>query len=129
MVLGTPAASTWALLAALGVVVTSAGPLLLTRACSLTPTGQIGAFDYTLVIFAALLGWIFWREWLTAHTLLGVLGIASTGLLIPFARSARTHPRGSFSARALRSVGAKSHRLACGSSPRSQAAGLGKSLA
>jgi drug/metabolite transporter (DMT)-like permease len=82
----TPSAGEWTLLAALGLVATS-GQLLLTRAYSLAPAGQIGTFTYSSVIFAALLGWFFWDEGLSVQTWLGALCIVSAGSLILFGRA------------------------------------------
>lgn len=47
------------------------GQLLLTYSYSQAPAAQIGPFTYMSVIFAAMYGWIFWREILDIYTLIG----------------------------------------------------------
>jgi drug/metabolite transporter (DMT)-like permease len=58
------------------------GQMLLTRGYSLAPAGRVGPFSYANIVFAALLGWIFWSETLTALTGLGTLLVCSAGMLI-----------------------------------------------
>lgn len=76
-----PSGEEWLLLVALGPVATI-GQLLLTRAYSLAPAGQIGPFTYVSIVFAGLLGWIFWNEVLSVRAVFGALCIFGAGLLI-----------------------------------------------
>lgn len=73
-------------LAALGWLILLGGcattsQLCLTRAFSLAPAGQVGSFTYVSVIFATLVGWLFWGEVPTATTFAGSALIIAAGLL------------------------------------------------
>ena len=75
---------TWVTLAwlcVLGVFATLA-QLLLTLAYGHAPAGQLGAFTYASVIFAALLGWWLWNETLTLLAVSGMGIIIAAGLLV-----------------------------------------------
>lgn len=76
----TPDWHLWPWLLAMGVFGT-AGQLLITRAFLVAPPGRIGPFNYTSVVFAALLGAMFWGESLLVTTLVGSLLIFAAGLL------------------------------------------------
>ena len=65
----SPAALLWLL--ATGVFAT-VGQLCLTRAYSLAAAARIGAFTYSSVIFAGLLGWALWNETPDAYSILGM---------------------------------------------------------
>lgn len=58
------------------------GQMLLTRGYSLAPAGRVGPFSYANIVFAALLGWLFWSETLTPLTGLGTLLVCGAGMLI-----------------------------------------------
>ena len=55
--------------------------LLLTVAYGYAPAGQLGAFTYSSVIFAAILGWLVWNESIHTLTICGMGIIMSAGLL------------------------------------------------
>lgn len=76
----TPAPRTFAWLLAMGGCATAA-QLLLTRAYALAPAGQIGPFTYVSVVFGALLGWLFWGEYLDMATFTGMLLVIIAGVL------------------------------------------------
>ena len=76
----TPSLPTLALLVLVGVLATS-GQLLLTRAYALAPAAHIGPFTYSSVVFAALLGWLFWGEVPNAFSLAGALLVGLAGFL------------------------------------------------
>lgn len=84
-----PSASTWPWLVAVGISGT-AGQLLITRAFQAAPPGRIGPFNYTSVIFAALLGWLVWNEALLATTIVGSILIFGAGLINLYGHR-RTH--------------------------------------
>lgn len=65
----------------LGITATLA-QLLLTAAYGHAPAGQLGAFTYTSVIFASILGWLVWDETLTFTAIAGMFIIISAGLLV-----------------------------------------------
>lgn len=75
-----PALALWPWLVAVGVSGTI-GQLLITRAFLVAPPGRIGPFTYTSVVFAALLGAVFWGETLFWTTLAGSLLIMAAGLV------------------------------------------------
>lgn len=68
-------------LSLLGVFATLA-QLLLTAAYGHAPAGQLGAFTYASVIFAAILGWLLWDETLTPLAVAGMFTIMAAGLLV-----------------------------------------------
>lgn len=67
----TPVGAAWLWLAATGVFATI-GQLCLTRAYSLAAAARIGPFTYASVIFAGLIGWLFWNEQPDTMSLLGM---------------------------------------------------------
>ncbi|MFZ5723285.1 MAG: DMT family transporter [Pseudomonadota bacterium] len=75
-----PSPELWPWLVAMGVFGT-AGQLLITRAFQIAPPGRIGPFTYTSVVFAALLGALFWQEALLLTTVIGSVLIFAAGLI------------------------------------------------
>lgn len=67
-------------LAGLGVFA-SIGQLFLTKAYTLAPAARVGALTYATVVFAALLGWIFWGETLDLFSLSGAVLVGLGGAL------------------------------------------------
>ncbi|RUO43893.1 multidrug DMT transporter permease [Aliidiomarina taiwanensis] len=57
------------------------GQLAMTRAFSIAPPSQVGVFTYSSVIFAALLGYLFWGEAITSYMVAGFVIILSAGYL------------------------------------------------
>lgn len=76
-----PSNHEWFLLLVLGIVGTC-GQLFLTRAYSLAPASRVGPFTYSSIVFASLIGWIFWDEKITLLTLSGAMLIIFAGILI-----------------------------------------------
>lgn len=70
----------WGWLIALGIIA-SAGQLALTKGYRTAPTGAIGVYAYTAVIYGALLGWIFWNEIPLWTTWAGAALIVGAGIL------------------------------------------------
>lgn len=58
------------------------GQMLLTRGFAASPAARLGPFAFFSVVFAALLGWLFWREPLTWTTVLGSLLVLAAGLIV-----------------------------------------------
>ena len=58
------------------------GQMLLTRGYSFAPAGRVGPFSYANIVFAALLGWICWKETFTLSSGVGTLLICGAGMLI-----------------------------------------------
>ena len=71
----------WMTLMAAGASATI-GQLFLTQAYSHAPVAKIGPFVYFSVIFAAILGWIFWREWPDVSSLLGTALVITAGAIV-----------------------------------------------
>jgi len=75
-----PTGTQWLLLLALASAAT-AGQLLITTAYRTAPAGPIGQFTYSSVIFAVLLGWLFWSEPFTLHQAIGCVLIVGAGIM------------------------------------------------
>ena len=71
----------WLLLILLGGFGTL-GQLFLTKAYRLAPASRIAPFTYSSILFAALIGWVFWNELVTLLTMTGALLIISAGIII-----------------------------------------------
>lgn len=92
----TPTQREWLLLILLGIVGT-AGQLFLTRAYSLAPASRVGPFTYSSIVFASLIGWIFWDEVITLLTISGALLIIFAGILIFREKQIRVSPKSALS--------------------------------
>lgn len=68
----------WLLLMA---VTSTVAQLLLSRGYGLAPAGQLGAYTYASVAFAALFGWLLWDELLGLNSWMGLVLIVSAGLI------------------------------------------------
>lgn len=73
-------AGLWPWLVLVGLFGT-AGQLMITRAFQVAPPGRIGPFTYSSVVFAALLGALFWDEALLATTAIGSALIFAAALI------------------------------------------------
>ena len=71
----------WMLLILLGAFGTL-GQLFLTKAYLLAPASRIAPFTYSSILFAAVIGWIFWDEIITLLTVTGAFLIIMAGILI-----------------------------------------------
>ena len=81
----TPTLLQWSMLVALGVVGTC-GQLLLTHAYTLAPAAHIGALIYSIVLFAALIGWVVWQETPDALSVVGGLAVILAALIVVITR-------------------------------------------
>jgi drug/metabolite transporter (DMT)-like permease len=70
----------WSWILLMGAVATL-GQLALTRAYRTAPTGRIGIYVYSSVIYGALMGWVFWGEVPLWTTWLGSAFIIAAGLI------------------------------------------------
>ena len=61
-------------------LVGTAGMTLMTQAFRLAPAVVVAPLDYTGLIWATLLGWVFWREAIDGMTVLGALVIVASGV-------------------------------------------------
>lgn len=73
----TPSFRTLAAMVGAGLSAT-AGQLCLTTAYASAPAARVGAFTYTSVVFAALIGWAVWGERLDIRAVLGALIVIAT---------------------------------------------------
>jgi len=70
----------WGWIITLGAVATL-GQLALTQAYRIAPTGKIGIYVYSSVIYGAAMGWVFWDEVPLWSTWLGSAFIIAAGLI------------------------------------------------
>lgn len=73
-------AVTWWWLAAIGLAGTC-GQLLMTQAYLVAKPGQVGPYTYSSVVYASIMGWIFWQEALLWTTVVGCSLIIVAGIL------------------------------------------------
>ncbi len=76
----TPGEGALAALVAIGGLAIIA-QMCLTRGYSLAPAGQVGPFNYANVVFAAVLGWLFWGERLDLPTAVGAGITCAAGII------------------------------------------------
>jgi drug/metabolite transporter (DMT)-like permease len=83
----------FALLALLGVVAMGAH-VLVAQALKVAPAAIVSPFNYTLIVWAAVFGWIFFGEWPDGWMIIGAFVIVAAGLYL-LARERRTgaHPQ------------------------------------
>ena len=70
----------WWQIMLLGIVATL-GQLALTRAYRTAPTGSVGVYAYSAVVYGALMGWFFWDEIPASTTWLGASLIIGSGFI------------------------------------------------
>ena len=76
-----PSNKEWLILLLLGTFGT-VGQLFLTKAYALAPASRIAPFTYSSILFAAIIGWVFWNEIITLLTITGALLIITAGIII-----------------------------------------------
>lgn len=84
----TPSPTNWLAMAGAGTFATL-GQLTLTRAYSLAPAAHIGGLIYTTVLFAALIGWLFWGETPDLLSAVGALLVIAAAVIVVFMRSSK----------------------------------------
>ena len=75
-----PASKWWSWILLLGLLATL-GQLLLTRGFAIAPAGELAPFTYFSLVFAALIGWLFWDEPVAGSTVVGSLLVLASGVL------------------------------------------------
>lgn len=70
----------WGWLVVLGIVA-SAGQLALTKGYRSAPTGTIGVYAYSAILYGAVMGWLFWDEIPLWSTWVGAALIVLAGLI------------------------------------------------
>jgi drug/metabolite transporter (DMT)-like permease len=76
-----PSLRDFALLALLGVVAMLAH-VLVAKALKLAPAAVVSPFQYTLIVWAALFGWLFFGEWPDNWMIAGAVVIVASGLYL-----------------------------------------------
>jgi drug/metabolite transporter (DMT)-like permease len=76
----TPDPATSLLLVFIGLMA-AVGQFLLTKGYGLAPAAQIGSFSYANIVFAVIIGWLFWGESLDALTWTGAFLICAAGVV------------------------------------------------
>jgi drug/metabolite transporter (DMT)-like permease len=76
----TPAPMTLLIMAAAGIFATL-GQILLTTGYLLAPAARVGPYTYSTVIFATLIGWVFWYEVPDRMSTAGALLVCLAGIL------------------------------------------------
>lgn len=76
-----PSVTQWGLLAAIGLVA-SVGHLLVVVAINRAPASLLAPFGYMEIVSATALGWLFFNEWPTLTTWLGIAVIVCSGLYV-----------------------------------------------
>lgn len=79
----------WGWLVALGIIA-SAAQLSVTKGYRMAPTGAIGVYSYTGIIYGALLGWLFWSEIPSWFTWTGAALIFVAGIINIYERPKKT---------------------------------------
>lgn len=70
----------WPWIVALGIIATL-GQLALTHAYRIAPTGKVGVYVYSAVIYGGLMGWLIWEEIPTLATWIGGSLIVCAGFI------------------------------------------------
>ena len=84
-----PDLNDWLPLLMLGVFSTAAH-LFLAYGCLIAPADRVITLDYSAVIFAAILGWLFWDEGVDTFVIVGTTLVVGAGILVTRATLART---------------------------------------
>lgn len=77
----TPQGIEWLHLLGVGLLA-SAGQLLMTRAYSHAPASQISHYSYSSILYASLVGWWLWDEWMDGWAWLGAGLVVLSGMLL-----------------------------------------------
>lgn len=76
----TPSTHMWLPILTMGVC-GSMAQIFMTRAYGLAPAAEVGPFSYATVIFAAMIGWLFWNEIPDLLSAAGALIVCIAGIL------------------------------------------------
>ncbi len=77
----TPSMNQLLLLLLLGTLA-SLAQFVMTRAYGFAPASKISPFSYSAVLYASLLGWLFWDEWMDSWAWLGAALIVIAGVML-----------------------------------------------
>jgi drug/metabolite transporter (DMT)-like permease len=66
--------------------------MCLTKGYSMAPAGQVGPFNYGNVVFAAVIGWVFWGETLDGLTLVGAVLTCVSGIIATYRSDRQIKP-------------------------------------
>lgn len=76
----SPLPGTWWLLILMGLLA-AVGQFFLTKGYSLAPAAQVGPLTYGNVVFAAIIGWIYWGETMDPMTWAGAFLVCMAGII------------------------------------------------
>jgi drug/metabolite transporter (DMT)-like permease len=76
----SPQGVTWLLLIFAGIVAVI-GQMFMTKGYQVAPVAQVGPFIYATVVFASILGLVFWRESLDTLTIIGAVLVCFAGII------------------------------------------------
>ncbi len=88
----TPQGIEWLHLLGVGLFA-STGQVLMTRAYSHAPASQISHYSYSSILFASLIGWWLWDEWMDSWAWLGTVLVVLSGTLLIRRRAPRQETR------------------------------------
>jgi drug/metabolite transporter (DMT)-like permease len=88
-----PTLRDFALLSLLGVVAMAAH-MLVAQSLRIAQAGIVAPFQYTLIVWAAFFGWLFFDEWPNNLMVFGAVVIVASGLYLLW-REGRQDPHGS----------------------------------
>lgn len=60
----------------------STAQIIMTKGYALAPASQISHYSYSSILYASLIGWIFWDEWMDIWAWFGALLIVISGILV-----------------------------------------------
>jgi drug/metabolite transporter (DMT)-like permease len=84
----SPASEVWWLLILIGLLA-AVGQFFLTKGYSVAPAAQVGPITYSNIVFAVMIGWLFWEETLDILTWSGAFFIFISGIITT--RKTETH--------------------------------------
>ena len=87
-----PTTKEWIILLLLGAFGT-VGQLFLTKSYILAPASRIAPFTYSSILFAVIIGWVFWGELVTLITISGALLIIFAGIMILREKNIQQKPK------------------------------------
>jgi drug/metabolite transporter (DMT)-like permease len=91
--LGPVPNSAWIAIVVMGVLVIL-GQFLSYRAFRLAPVGAIAPFNYTELVWAAIIGWVFWNEWPPVNVWYGAVIVVAAGLYVIWRERVRARMAG-----------------------------------
>jgi drug/metabolite transporter (DMT)-like permease len=86
----TPSAASWGLLLLMGLT-GGVGQYFMTRAFALAPAAVISPFNYAGLLWATILGWMFWGDLPASNVYIGSAVVIASGLFILYRETRLKH--------------------------------------